>query len=39
MAGKDRSPEEQARRLFLISIVSIAIFSGLAYVLVQRGGL
>lgn len=39
MAGKDRSPEEQAKRLFVISMVSIVIFSGLAYVLVQRGGL
>ena len=39
MGGTDKSPEEQAKTLFLISMASIVIFGGIAYVLVLHGAL
>jgi hypothetical protein len=38
-SGNYGTPEEQAKRLFRITMASIVIFSGLAYALVLHGAL
>ena len=39
MGGSDKTPEQQAKSLFYITMASVVIFSGLAYLLVLKGAL